>query len=94
MNKEQVQVLANDLMFSVNDDEIKDIIQEFDSLDKMIGFFDSIDTSSVEEMIYPIDIETTYLREDIEDHRLSQEDALSNVKKVKQGHIVVPKVVK
>lgn len=94
MNKEQVQVLANDLMFSVSDDEIKDIIQEFDSLDKMIGFFDSIDTSSVEEMIYPIDIETTYLREDIEDHRLSQEDALSNVKKVKQGHIVVPKVVK
>ena len=94
MNKEQVQVLANDLMFSVSDDEIKDIIQEFDSLDKMIGFFDSIDTSSVEEMIYPIDIETTYLREDIEDRRLSQDDALSNVKKVKQGHIVVPKVVK
>ena len=81
-------------MFSVNDDEINDIIKEFDSLDKMISFFDSIDTNNVEEMVYPLDIETTYLREDKEDHKISQEDALSNVKKTKQGHILVPKVVK
>lgn len=94
MDKAKVQELANDLMFKVNDDEIKDIINEFDSLDKMISFFDSIDTGKVEEMIYPIDIETTYLREDKESNTISQEDALVNVKKTKQGHILVPKVVK
>ena len=58
MDKAKVQELANDLMFSVNDDEIKDIINEFESLDKMISFFDSIDTNNVEEMIYPLDVET------------------------------------
>ena len=94
MDKAKVQELANDLMFKVNDDEINDIINEFDSLDKMISFFDSIDTENVEEMIYPIDIETTYLREDEESNTISQEDALANVKKTKQGHILVPKVVK
>ena len=94
MDKVKVQELANDLMFKVNDDEIKDIINEFDSLKKMISFFDSINTDKVEEMIYPIDIETTYLREDKESNTISQEDALSNVKKTKQGHILVPKVVK
>ena len=94
MDKAKVQELANDLMFKVNDDEINDIINEFDSLEKMISFFDSIDTDNVEEMIYPIDIETTYLREDEESNTISQEDALANVKKTKQGHILVPKVVK
>ena len=94
MDKAKVQELANDLMFSVNDDEIKDIINEFESLDKMINFFDSINTDKVEEMVYPLDVETTYLREDKEDHKISQEDALANVKKTKQGHILVPKVVK
>lgn len=94
MNKEKVQELALDLMFKVNDDEIDEIIKEFDSLDKMIGFFDSINTDSVEEMIYPIDAETVYLREDSESNKISQEDALANVKKTKQGHILVPKVVK
>ena len=94
MDKAKVQELANDLMFSVNDDEIKDIIKEFDSLDKMISFFDSINTDKVEEMVYPLDVETTYLREDKEDNKISQEDALANVKKTKQGHILVPKVVK
>ena len=94
MDKAKVQELANDLMFSVNDDEIKDIIKEFESLDKMISFFDSINTDKVEEMIYPLDTETVYLRDDKEGHKLTQEDALANVKKTKQGHILVPKVVK
>ena len=94
MDKAKVQELANDLMFSVNDDEIKDIIKEFESLDKMISFFDSINTDKVEEMVYPLDVETTYLREDKENHKISQEEALANVKKTKQGHILVPKVVK
>ena len=94
MDKAKVQELANDLMFSVNDDEIKDIINEFESLDKMISFFDSINTDKVEEMVYPLDVETTYLREDKDDHKISQEDALANVKKTKQGHVLVPKVVK
>ena len=94
MDKEKAKELAADLMFNINDDEASDIIKEFESLDKMISFFDSINTDNVEEMVYPIDIETSFLRKDEENHKISQDEALSNVKKTKQGHILVPKVVK
>lgn len=94
MNKEKVKELANDLMFNVSDEESSDIIKEFDNLEKLLAFFDSINTDGVEEMVYPLDIETVYLREDEESNTISQEEALANVKKSKQGHFLVPKVVK
>lgn len=94
MNKEKVKELANDLMFNVSDEESSDIIKEFDNLEKLLSFFDSINTDGVEEMVYPLDIETVYLREDEESNTISQEEALANVKKSKQGHFLVPKVVK
>ena len=45
-------------------------------------------------MIYPFEAETKFLREDVVANVISQEDALSNAKSVKAGHVHVPKVVK
>lgn len=45
-------------------------------------------------MVYPFEEATTFLREDVEEDVLSQEDALKNVKDVRMGHVHVPKVVK
>lgn len=94
MNKEKIKELALDIMFDVSDEEASDIEKEFVTLDKMLEFFDSIDTDGVEEMIYPFDDATAFIREDIESNTISQDDAMKNVAKVKQGHVVVPKVVK
>lgn len=94
MNKEKIKELALDIMFDVSDEEASDIEKEFVTLDKMLEFFDSIDTDGVEEMIYPFDDATAFIREDIESNAISQDDAMKNVAKVKQGHVVVPKVVK
>ena len=41
---------------------------------------DKIDTENVEEMIYPFEAETVFLREDKVENVISQEAALSNVK--------------
>lgn len=82
------------LMFEVNDKEAEEIAEEFKTFDKQLELLDKIDTSNVQEMIYPFDIETTYLRKDEADHQISQDDVLNNAAKVKEGHIVVPKVVK
>lgn len=94
MNKEKIKELALDIMFDVNDDELKDIEEEFVKLDKMLEIFDNIDTTNDEEMIYPFETPTLFLRDDNSDDVISQDDAMKNVAKTKQGHVVVPKVVK
>jgi aspartyl-tRNA(Asn)/glutamyl-tRNA(Gln) amidotransferase subunit C len=81
-------------MFKLSDEEAQLIVDEFELLDKQLSILNEIDTEGVEEMIYPFDVETSFLREDEVSHVLDKELALSNATKVKEGHIVVPKVVK
>ena len=94
MNKEEVKVLANNLMFEVDDKEADDIVLDFVLLEKMLDFFEEINTDGVEEMVYPFEDETSYFREDEVTNVLSQKDALSNAGKVISGHVVVPRVLK
>ena len=86
--------LAHDIMFDVNDEEVKQLQEEFKDLMEQIDVLDEIDTDGVEEMIYPFEAETVFLREDVVDNVISQEDALSNAASVRAGHVHVPKVVK
>ena len=90
----EIKKLALDLKFALTDEEAADIQNDFTILDKKLALLDKIDTSKVEEMVYPFDDETTFLRKDEVTNVLSQEDALLNAAQVKQGHVVVPKVVK
>ena len=86
--------LAHDIMFDVSDDEVVELQAEFKELLSQIDVLNEIDTEGVEEMIYPFEAETKFLREDVVANVISQEDALSNAKSVKAGHVHVPKVVK
>jgi aspartyl-tRNA(Asn)/glutamyl-tRNA(Gln) amidotransferase subunit C len=45
-------------------------------------------------MVYPFEMETTFLREDVVENVLSEEDALKNAAKTRNGHVLVPKVVR
>ena len=81
-------------MFDVSEKEALDISKELDQIEKIFKSFEQIDTTGVEEMVYPFDIETNYFREDEESNLLSQSDSLANADKVISGHVVVPKVVK
>ncbi len=93
-DKAYFQKLAGGIMLNVNDEEVADLQQEFAVLTKQIQLFDKVDTEGVEPMVYPFEEETTFIREDVVDHVLSQEDALKNAKSVRAGHVHVPKVVK
>ena len=86
-DKEYFQKLAGGIMLDVNE-------QEFAILTSQIQLFDKVDTEGVEPMIYPFEEETHFLREDVVNHVLSQQDALKNAKSVRAGHVHVPKVVK
>ncbi len=91
---EYFRKLANDLRFDLSDQEIESLKKDFIEVEKQVTLFESIDTENVEEMVYPFEAPTTYLREDVVDEVLSQEEALANVKEVRMGHVHVPKVVK
>ncbi|MEG0274544.1 MAG: Asp-tRNA(Asn)/Glu-tRNA(Gln) amidotransferase subunit GatC [Longicatena sp.] len=91
---EYFKKLANGIMFDINDQEAEELKEEFKVLLDQIDVLNEIPTDGVEEMVYPFELETSFLRSDEVDRVISQEDALANVKSVKAGHVHVPKVVK
>ena len=93
-DREYFQKLANQLMFNLSDEEADELVKEFGTLEKQFAIMEEIDTDGVEEMIYPFEEPTTYIRQDEPDQVISQDDAMRNVTKKLEGHFVLPKVVK
>lgn len=94
MDQEYFKKLANQLMFDLSEQEIEELQKEFKILQEQISLLEKINTEDVEEMVYPFEAETTFLREDVVDHVVSRDEALCNVSSVMAGHVHVPKVVK
>lgn len=88
------KALAHQLMFDLSDDEVNDIEKEFNTLLKQMELMDAIDTDGVEPQVYCFDDETTFIRDDEVTNVFTQQQALENAPKVRDGHFVVPKVVK
>ena len=93
-DKAYFERLAHDIMFDVNEQEVKELQEEFKDLMEQIDVLDEINTDGVEEMIYPFEAETLFLREDEVKNVLTQEEVLGNAASVRAGHVHVPKVVK
>lgn len=94
ISKEQVYKLAQQLMLRLSDEEAENIIAEFDTLLKQLDLLNQIDTTNVDEMIFPFDEPTSFFREDIVDHVLPIEEVLYNAPVEEEGYFVIPKVVK
>ncbi|MGL5979001.1 MAG: Asp-tRNA(Asn)/Glu-tRNA(Gln) amidotransferase subunit GatC [Erysipelotrichaceae bacterium] len=88
------QKLAKQLMFELNETEILDLQRDFETLEEQLALFDAIDTDGVEEMVFPFEQETTFLRMDEVSQVVSQDAALLNAHDTENGMIGVPKVVK
>lgn len=87
------QKLANNLMFSLNEQELREIEKEFHKMDVLWEILNSVDTENVAPMVYPLEVYTHALREDAVQHVLTQEEALQNAPEEKHGHFSVGKVV-
>lgn len=94
ISKETIKKLANQVMFDLNDQELCEMQDEFEIFLKQIDLLAKVDTQNVEEMVYPFESPTTYIRNDEDAHVISQAEALANSPKSVAGHVVVPKVVK
>lgn len=93
-DKETIRHLARQLMFDCSEEELSSIQEEFVILEKQMELLNQVDTDGVEPMVYPFEMETTFLREDEVVNVISQDDAILNVSKSRDGHVLVPKVVK
>ena len=93
-SKETLKDLANRVMFDLNDQECEELQEEFDIYLKQLDLLNKINTDNVEEMAYPFETPTFYIRKDEVSHVLTVEDAMKNVPHASENYVVVPKVVK
>lgn len=94
MTKERLKLLAEKLMFTMNEEEYDTLLNEFDIILKQMELIEKIENiENVEPMTFPFPIEGVNLREDIVEEELPIEDILSNSENVKYNQIKLPKVV-
>lgn len=93
-DREYFKKLARQLMFELSDEEADSLVKEFSTLEAQMNLLNAVDTEGVEEMVYPFEEPTVFLREDNVSNVISQDDAMANVTKKLEGHFVLPKVVK
>lgn len=94
-NKEaMLKQLGLKTMFNISDEEMPELVEEYDIFMNHVAVLEKIDTDGIEPLAYPYEIETTFLREDEANDVISREEILKNAKSVEDNQIKVPKVVK
>lgn len=85
---------ANNLMFDITDEECEALIQDFEDVFRQMNDIKNIEgINDVDIMVFPFEVTTDFLREDVEIEPLPVEDVLKNAKDVAEGQIKLPKVV-
>ena len=93
-NIEVLKDAANRLLFDMSESEYETLLKEFDIVTaQMKPLGDDKELDNLEPMVYPFEIFTTELREDIAEEPLSREEALRNSQRKVGGQIKLPKVV-
>jgi len=94
MNKEMLEILANKLMFTMDDSEYDTLLDEFDTILKHMDLIGKIpNIENVEPMIYPFMLEDVNLREDEVVDELDIDDILVNSGSNLYNQVKLPKVV-
>lgn len=78
MDKTTILKLAKQCMFSFSDNEIAHVVRNFEILNQQIAILDQIDTTNINEMVFPFEQPRSYLREDIVDNVQSKKLILKN----------------
>lgn len=85
---------ANRLLLDMSESEYKTLLSEFDIVTKqMKPLGDNKDLDKIEPMVYPFEVFTTEMREDVAEQPLTREEALKNSQRKVGGQIKLPKVV-
>lgn len=95
MNETEMMLkqLGRKTMFDVSDEEMPALIEEYNVFMSHVKALEAIDTTGVDPLAFPYEIETTFLRDDEDTYTISREEALQNAKSIQDNQIKVPKVV-
>lgn len=94
MDKESLKMLANKLMFTMDDGEYDTLLDEFDTILKQMDLIGKIDgIENVEPMSYPFPLNDVVLREDIVEDELEIDEILQNSGSNLYNQVKLPKVV-
>lgn len=94
MNKETLKVLADKLMFTMEDSEYETLVKEFDIILSQLDLIGEIpNISEVEPMTHPFPVDVAVLREDTVSDELEIDDILKNSGEVLYNQVKLPKVV-
>ncbi len=96
IEKDELQLLARSLMFDMNDNEYEILEKEFDVILKQMDLIGNIDDiEKISPMTFPFDLELddSYLRDDVYNNEITFDDMVINVKDYEDDRVKVPKVV-
>lgn len=94
MDKEKLEILANKLMFTMNESEYKTLSDEFEIILKQMDLIGKIDNiNEVEPMFYPFELSNVNMREDKVEDELDIDDILLNSSSTLYNQVKLPKVV-
>lgn len=91
---DELKEYSNNLMFKMKDEEYETLSNEFDTFLGWMEYINKIEgLKNVEPMYFPFDLGNVELRNDEPIDSIDNEYALKNAKCVKDGSVIVPKVV-
>ena len=94
MDKDMLKMLANKLMFTMDDSEYDTLLDEFDIILKQMDLIGKIDNiESVEPMSYPFELDDVVLRDDEVIDELEIDEILQNSGSNLYNQVKLPKVV-
>ena len=94
MDKEKLKILANKLLFTMDDSEYETLSEEFEIILKQLDLIGEIkDVDKVEPLIYPFEFDNVSMREDEVLEELEIDDILANSGSNLYNQVKLPKVV-
>ena len=94
MDKDTLKMLANKLMFTMEESEYDTLLEEFDTMIKQMDLIGDIKgIEDVEPMCYPFPLEDVCLREDEVVEELEIDEILKNSGSTLYNQVKLPKVV-
>ena len=93
-SKELFKEIASSLMFELSESDYQALMNEFDAVIEQMNHLSAVkDVDKATPMVFPYEIVTSYLREDVPEQSLKREEVLKNASNVVDGQISIPKVV-
>lgn len=85
--------LAEELLFELDDQQCKNLMLEFAAIEKQMALLTKIDTTNIEPLDYPFDLQKSYLRPDLPQEPLTVKEVLAVAPQTEEKYITINKVV-